>query len=92
MWIGPVPIQSGMRRGWKTLVALGESLEIGPATIVSPAVNALANCGSNLALPQMIGYLTHKYPVCDLVAVILTLAWFEDAETEADPISLNAAT
>jgi predicted nucleotidyltransferase component of viral defense system len=67
-------------------------------------LNAIANRGSkkdfydmvelldHLALPQMILYFTEKYPATDPFTVIRSLAWFEDAEAEPDPISLKGVT
>lgn len=46
----------------------------------------------HLELQRMIGYFTKKYPATDPFTVIRSLAWFEDAETEPDPISLNGTT
>ena len=67
-------------------------------------LNAIANRGSkkdffdlaellnHLTIQQMIGYFTDKYPSTDPFAVIRSLAWFEDAEQEPDPVALTGFT
>lgn len=40
----------------------------------------------------MIGFFTGKYPSSDPFTVIRSLAWFEDAEREPDPIALGGRT
>ena len=67
-------------------------------------LNAIANRGSkkdffdlallldHFTLPRMIGYFSEKYPATDPFTVIRSLAWFEDAEMEPDPVSLTGAT
>jgi hypothetical protein len=67
-------------------------------------LNAIANRGSkkdffdlallldHLTLPRMIGLFSEKYPATDPFTVIRSLAWFEDAEMEPDPVSLTGAT
>ena len=67
-------------------------------------LNALANRGSKkdffdlarlldqFALPQMIVFFSEKYPATDPFTVIRSLAWFDDAEMEPDPLSLTGAT
>jgi|GEM_PF-3865395 len=40
----------------------------------------------------MIGFFTSKYPSTDAFAVIRSLAWFEDAEMESDPLPLAGLT
>ncbi len=67
-------------------------------------LNAIANRGSkkdffdlavlldHFALQQMIGFFSAKYPATDPFAVIQSLAWFDDAEMEPDPVSLTGAT
>ncbi len=64
-------------------------------------LNAIANRGSkkdfydlvelmtHFSLAQMISLFTRKYASSDAFAVIRSLAWFEDAEAEPDPVSLN---
>jgi hypothetical protein len=49
----------------------------------------IAESLEHLTLPQMIGFFVEKYPSTDAFTVIRSLAWFEDAEQEPDPISLN---
>ena len=67
-------------------------------------LNAIANRGSkkdffdlaellnHLTIQRMIGYFTDKYPSTDPFTVIRSLAWFEDAEQEPDPVALTAVT
>lgn len=67
-------------------------------------LNALANRGSkkdfyniaelldHLGLQRMLGYFVGKYPATDPFTVIQSLAWFEDAELEPEPISLKGVT
>lgn len=67
-------------------------------------LNAIANRGSkkdffdlaellgHFTIHQMIGFFTVKYPSTDSFAVIRSLAWFEDAELEPDPIPLAELT
>ncbi|MEX1116841.1 MAG: nucleotidyl transferase AbiEii/AbiGii toxin family protein [Akkermansiaceae bacterium] len=62
--------------------------------------NAIANRGSkkdffdfvglsaHFSMQEMIGFFTLKYPSSDAFTVIRSLAWFEDAEEEPDPVSL----
>ncbi len=64
-------------------------------------LNAIANRGSkkdfydfaelltHFSGQQMIAFFSRKYPASDEFTVIRSLAWFEDAELEPDPISLN---
>ena len=64
-------------------------------------LNAIANRGSKkdfydvvelqkcYALPEMLEFFAEKYPHTDPFAVIRSLAWFEDAESEPDPVALN---
>jgi predicted nucleotidyltransferase component of viral defense system len=65
-------------------------------------LNAIANRGSkkdfyDLAellhhhtLGEMLRFFSTKYPATDPFAVIRSLAWFEDAELEPDPVPLTA--
>ena len=67
-------------------------------------LNAIANRGSkrdffdmallldHFTLQQMIGFFSDKYPATDPFTVIRSLAWFDDAEMEPDPVSLTGAT
>ncbi len=67
-------------------------------------LNAVANRGSKkdfydlcvmldiFTIRQMIGHFASKYPSTDPFTVIRSLAWFEDAELEPDPISLIGQT
>lgn len=62
-------------------------------------LNAVANRGSKKdfydlvellkhhTLQEMLGYFSTKYPNTDPFVVVRSLAWFEDAEQEPDPIS-----
>lgn len=64
-------------------------------------LNAIANRGSkkdfydllelmkHFSLQQMVDFFTRKYPSSDAFTVIRSLAWFEDAEADPDPISLG---
>lgn len=65
-------------------------------------LNAIANRGSkkdffdvvalsmHFSMQEMIGFFTRKYPTSDAFTVIRSLAWFEDAELEPNPVSLSA--
>lgn len=65
-------------------------------------LNAIANRGSKkdffditalldrFPLQVIIGHYQAKYRPASLLMVIRSLAWFEDAEAEPDPITLNA--
>ena len=67
-------------------------------------LNAIANRGSkkdffdlallldHFTLQQMIDFFSGKYPATDPFAVIRSLAWFDDADLEPDPVSLTGAT
>ena len=67
-------------------------------------LNAIANRGSkkdffdlaellgHFTIQEMIGFFTDKYPSTDPFTVIRSLAWFEDAELEPDPIALAGQT
>ena len=67
-------------------------------------LNAIANRGSkkdfydlaelldHFTLQEMIGFFTGKYPSSDPFTVIRSLAWFEDAEAEPDPVALDGRT
>ncbi len=67
-------------------------------------LNALTNRGSkkdfydlaellnHFTIGQMIDFFTNKYHAMDAFTVIRSLAWFEDAELEPDPISLTGLT
>ncbi len=52
----------------------------------------LAELSAHFPMSQMIGFFTQKYPASDAFTVIRSLAWFEDAELEPDPISLTGLT
>lgn len=72
--------------------------------IAAMKLNAIANRGSkkdffdlavlldHFPLPEMIGYFTGKYASADPFTVIRSLAWFEDAESEPDPVALDGRT
>ena len=63
-------------------------------------LNAIAHCGSkkdfydiaellkHFPLTDMLGFFSRKYPNTDPFAVIRSLAWFEEAELEPDPIPM----
>ncbi|MES2658652.1 MAG: nucleotidyl transferase AbiEii/AbiGii toxin family protein [Verrucomicrobiota bacterium] len=67
-------------------------------------LNAIANRGSkkdfydlvalldHFSIQEMIGFFTAKYPATDSFTVIRSLAWFGDAESEPDPVSLTGVT
>ena len=67
-------------------------------------LNAIANRGSkkdfydlaellkHYTIRQMIGFFSGKYPSTDPFTVIRSLAWFEDAEREPDPVTRIAIT
>lgn len=88
----------------ESIVRIDEVSLISLPDTAAMKLNAFANRGSkkdfydmvellnHLTLPQMIGYFAEKYPATDPFTVIRSLAWFEDAETEPDPISLNGTT
>ncbi len=46
----------------------------------------------DFGIREMIGFFTGKYPSSDPFTVIRSLAWFEDAEREPDPIALGGRT
>ena len=72
--------------------------------IAAMKLNAIANRGSKKdfydmaellghhSLEEMLGFFSRKYPATDPFAVIRSLAWFEDAEHEPDPVPLNGQT
>lgn len=67
-------------------------------------LNAIANRGSKkdfydivellktYPLPEMLEFFAAKYPDTDSFAVIRSLAWFEDAEAEPDPMTLTSSS
>ena len=67
-------------------------------------LNAIANRGAKkdffdlarlldeFSLEEMIGFFTRKYRRTDPFVVIRSLAWFDDAEAEPDPVSLAGLT
>ena len=67
-------------------------------------LNAIANRGSkkdfydmaellkHFSLIDMLGFFSRKYPNTDPFAVIRSLAWFEEAEKEPDPIPMLGQT
>lgn len=69
--------------------------------VVAMKLNAVSNRGSkkdfydlvalleHFRLPDMLGLYKAKYRPASMMMVIRSLAWFEDAEAEPDPISLN---
>ena len=64
-------------------------------------LNAITNRGSKndfydlaelletFSLTEMLGFFSGKYQATDPFAVIRSLAWFDDAEAEPDPVSLT---
>lgn len=72
--------------------------------LVAMKLNAIANRGSkkdffdmaelldHFTIERMLGFFTGKYPSTDAFTVIRSLAWFEDAEMEPDPIPLTGLT
>jgi hypothetical protein len=84
--------------------AVPELVKTSLLVLAAMKLKALANRGSkkdfydmvelldHLSLPQMISYFAEKYPDTDPFTVIRSLAWFEDAEAEPDPISLKGVT
>lgn len=67
-------------------------------------LNAIANRGAkkdffdlaelldHFTRPRMIGFFMAKYPATDSFTVIRSLAFFDDAELEPDPIPLTGLT
>jgi predicted nucleotidyltransferase component of viral defense system len=96
-----------LRHSYKTLEAAeqidGISLVSLP-DLAAMKLNAVANRGSkkdfydlaellkHFTIQEMVGYFTYKYPSTDPFTVIRSLAWFEDAELEPDPVALNGDT
>jgi hypothetical protein len=74
------------------------------ADVSAMKLNAIANRGSKkdfsdvvalldlFPLPAMIAHYQVKYRPASLLMVIRSLAWFEDAEAEPDPVTLNGNT
>jgi hypothetical protein len=74
------------------------------ADVSAMKLNAIANRGSkkdfsdvaalfdHFPLQTMIGHYQAKYRPASLLMVIRSLAWFEDADAEPDPITLNGNT
>jgi hypothetical protein len=72
--------------------------------LVAMKLNAIANRGSkkdffdfaelldHYPIQQMLGFFSKKYPSTDPFTVIRSLAWFEDAEQEPDPVALAGLT
>ena len=72
--------------------------------VAAMKLNAIANRGAkkdffdvhellrHVTLDEMIGMFERKYPATDRFTVIRSLAWFDDADTEPDPLSLNGTT
>jgi hypothetical protein len=68
--------------------------------IAAMKLNAISNRGSKkdfydlaallgqFPLPSLIGYYQKKYRPASLMMLIRSLAWFDDADAEPDPISL----
>lgn len=89
--LNPVDLIDGIR-----LVSLPD--------LTAMKLNAIANRGSKkdffdigvllgvFPIREMIGFFTAKYTATDPFTVIRSLAWFEDAELEPDPVSLTGQT
>jgi predicted nucleotidyltransferase component of viral defense system len=72
--------------------------------VVAMKLNAAANRGSkkdffdlaelqqHLPLGEMLDWFEGKYANADRFTVIRSLSWFDDAESEPDPLSLNGTT
>ena len=87
----PVELMAGV-----TLVSLPD--------LAAMKLNAIANRGSkkdffdlavlldHFPLERMIGFFAEKYPATDPFTAIRSLAWFDDAELEPEPVSLTGAT
>lgn len=72
--------------------------------VAAMKLNAISNRGSkkdfydivalleHFSLSEMIGYYQEKYHPATLLMVIRSLAWFDDADAEPDPISLRGDT
>jgi predicted nucleotidyltransferase component of viral defense system len=72
--------------------------------VAAMKLNAVSNRGSKkdfydvaellarFDLTTLLAFFSAKYPTSDPFAVIRSLAWFEDAEPEPDPIPLNGAS
>ena len=43
----------------------------------------------HFSLPKLLGFFAEKYPNSDIGYVVRSLTYFEDAETQANPLSLN---
>ena len=74
------------------------------ADVVAMKLNAIANRGAkkdffdifelqkHFPLPEMIGWFEAKYRNSDCFLVIRSLVWFDDAESDPDPVSRNGTT
>lgn len=74
---------------------------IGLPDLAAMKLNAIANRGSkkdfydvvellkHFSMEDMLGFFSSKYTRSDPFSVIRSLAWFEDAEIEPDPVSLS---
>lgn len=72
--------------------------------VTAMKLNAIANRGSkkdfydfvelleHYGTPEMLDFFCRKYPASDPFTVIRSLAWFGDAESEPDPVSLKGVT
>lgn len=72
--------------------------------VAAMKLNAIANRGAkkdffdlaelldHFTLQRMIGFFTTRYPASDAFTVIRSLAFFDDAEQEPDPIPLTGLT
>lgn len=74
------------------------------ADVAAMKINAIINRGSKKdfydivqllevqSLQSLLDHYLRKYQAANLFLAIRSLAWFEDAEAEPDPISLNGST
>jgi len=49
----------------------------------------MAELLTHYTLTEMLGFFSKKYPNTDPFAVIRSLAWFEEADLEPDPIAMT---
>lgn len=52
----------------------------------------LAELLKHFSIRQMLGFFAEKYPATDPFTVIRSLAWFDDAEMEPDPLPMTGWT
>ena len=83
---------------------IGDQQLVSLPDLTAMKLNAIANRGSkkdfydvaellkNYTMNEMLGFFSEKYPNTDPFAVIRSLAWFEEADQEPDPISMLGHT